>query len=98
MTKMDRFLAFFLSLLLLAAHGGAEHSQDDKLEILEDLEDWDIEDGYEADDSADSFWANERSTKVLVNVDSFGAVGDGISDDTEVNVYIIFRLCCREEK
>lgn len=30
------------------------------------------------------YWESEHVNKVLVNVDAFGAVGDGVSDDTQV--------------
>ncbi|PPS15955.1 hypothetical protein GOBAR_AA04632 [Gossypium barbadense] len=54
----------------------------DKFNILGELEDLDI-----AEEDMELFegpsWISERGGKVLVNVDSFGAVGDGVSDDTE---------------
>lgn len=87
---MDKFLVLFLGLLLLAAHGRVEYSQDDKLNILEELESWDVEDYNEVEDSAKAFWKSERGAKVLVNVDSFGAAGNGISDDTKVTIYSNF--------
>jgi hypothetical protein len=34
-------------------------------------------------------WTEERSGKVPVNVESFGAVGDGVADDTQVGTVII---------
>lgn len=34
-------------------------------------------------------WGADVSGKVSVNVDSFGAVGDGIADDTQVGTVII---------
>ncbi|KAK4791545.1 hypothetical protein SAY86_031958 [Trapa natans] len=84
---MGKFLLLFIGLLLVAARGGAEYSQDGKLSILEEFESWDIEDDDhdEVIDPANTFW-DERSAKVPVNVDSFGAAGDGISDDTEAFV------------
>ncbi|KAK4773841.1 hypothetical protein SAY87_028860 [Trapa incisa] len=83
---MCQFLVLFMGLLLLAAHGGAEYSQDDKLNILEELESLYVEDDdHEVIDSANISW-DERSANVPVNVDSFGASGDGISDDTEAFV------------
>ncbi|TYI94258.1 hypothetical protein E1A91_D02G190800v1 [Gossypium mustelinum] len=54
----------------------------DKFNILGELEDLDIaEEDMELFE--DPSWISERGGKVLVNVDSFGAVGDGVSDDTE---------------
>ena len=34
-------------------------------------------------------WSDdERGVRVLMNVDRFGAVGDGVSDDIKVNIHI----------
>ena len=81
---MDKlFLVSFLG-LLIAAYGVAGNMSSDNFNILGELEDLDI-----AEEDADVFeipsWTSERGGKVLlVNVDSFGAVGDGVSDDTQV--------------
>lgn len=40
--------------------------------------------------------SSEHGIKTLVNVDGFGAVGNGVSDDTKVNMRILFdcnKLC-----
>ncbi|KAE8730220.1 hypothetical protein F3Y22_tig00003041pilonHSYRG01153 [Hibiscus syriacus] len=67
---MDKlFLVSFLG-LLITAYAVAGNMLYDNFNILEEL----VE---------DPFWISERGGKVLVNVDSFGAVGDGVSDDTE---------------
>lgn len=34
-------------------------------------------------------WSSQRGGKILVNVDSFGAAGDGVADDTKVNIMIL---------
>ncbi|KHG22316.1 hypothetical protein F383_04489 [Gossypium arboreum] len=78
---MDKlFLVSFLGLLITHAVGG--NMLYDKFNILGELEDLDI-----AEEDMELFegpsWISERGGKVLVNVDSFGAVGDGVSDDTE---------------
>lgn len=80
---MDKLLFLLLSFLLLA-RGGANHIDDDKFSIIEELKNLQIEE----DDEVDHFeaWTNERGVKVMVNVDSFGAAGDGISDDTQVHI------------
>lgn len=68
----------------------------DNIAIFDELESLDIEDDndfesmeFEDENDFDIFdipsWTSERGGKVLVNVDSFGAVGDGVSDDTQVN-------------
>lgn len=54
----------------------------DKFNILEELEDMDIAE-EDTDFLESPSWTSEHGGKVLVNVDSFGAVGDGVSDDTQ---------------
>lgn len=66
---------YFLALLLLVC---ANTSKTESLEL---------EDG-ELDFLALPSWTSEFGSKVLVNVDSLGAVGDGISDDTKVHILL----------
>ncbi|XP_011009731.1 PREDICTED: probable polygalacturonase At1g80170 [Populus euphratica] len=81
---MDKF--FFISILglLIVAHGVTGNMAFDSIAMLEKLETFDI---GEVDDTELSkvvpSWTSGRGGKVLVNVDSFGAVGDGVSDDTQ---------------
>ncbi|OIV93726.1 hypothetical protein TanjilG_16577 [Lupinus angustifolius] len=77
---------FFLSLLslLVAAHGVAgSMTCDNNMGMLQELESLDIEEENEVELSDIPSWRSERGGKVLVNVDSFGAAGNGESDDTE---------------
>ena len=81
---MDKFFLVSFLGLLIAAYEVAGNMSSDNFNILGELEDLDI-----AEEDADVFeipsWTSERGGKVLlVNVDSFGAVGDGVSDDTQV--------------
>ncbi|OIV93894.1 hypothetical protein TanjilG_05597 [Lupinus angustifolius] len=80
---MDKF--FFVSLLglLLAAHGVLGSMMCDNIAMLQELESLDIEEENEVELSEIPSWKSERGGKVLVNVDSFGAAGNGESDDTE---------------
>ncbi|CAK9172691.1 unnamed protein product [Ilex paraguariensis] len=80
---MDKI--FFLSILalLIVAHGTAERSLPDDINILGNLENLDIQEGDEMELFDLPSWTSERGSKVLVNVDGFGAVGDGVSDDTQ---------------
>lgn len=80
------FLVSFLG-LLIAAYGVAGNVVYDKFNILEELEDMDI--AEDTDFLESPSWTSEHGGKVLVNVDSFGAVGDGVSDDTQVYIYYI---------
>lgn len=83
---MDKlFLLSFVGLLIVA-HGVAGNMVFDNIDMLEELENFDIEEEYEVETSSIPSWTSERGSKVLVNVDSFGAVGDGVSDDTQVNI------------
>ncbi|KAJ6321291.1 hypothetical protein OIU77_011394 [Salix suchowensis] len=80
---MDRF--FFISVLglLIVAHRVAGNMACDSIAMLEELENFDVEEVDETELSKVPSWTSERGGKVLVNVDSYGAVGDGVSDDTQ---------------
>ncbi|OMO76680.1 Glycoside hydrolase, family 28 [Corchorus olitorius] len=71
------FMISFLH-LLIGIYGVAGNMLNDNFNILEELENLDIN-----EEDVEPSWTSERGGKVLVNVDSFGAVGDGVSDDTE---------------
>ncbi|KAL5826754.1 hypothetical protein ACOSQ3_018595 [Xanthoceras sorbifolium] len=58
----------------------------DNIVMLEELESLEIEEDNEVELFDVPSWTSERGGKVLVNVDSFGAVGDGVSDDTQAFV------------
>ncbi|KAB2045702.1 hypothetical protein ERO13_D01G149400v2 [Gossypium hirsutum] len=84
--KTEQIMAklFLVSVLglLIAAYGVAGNVVYDKFNILEELEDMDIAE-EDTDFLESPSWTSEHGGKVLVNVDSFGAVGDGVSDDTQ---------------
>ncbi|KAF3944821.1 hypothetical protein CMV_028750 [Castanea mollissima] len=83
---MDKlFLLCFVGLLIVA-HGVAGNMEFDNIDMLEELENFNIEEEYEAETCSIPSWTSERGSKVLVNVDSFGALGDGVSDDTQAFV------------
>ena len=81
---MDRF--FFISVLglLIVAHGVAGNMACDIIAMLEELENFDGEEVDETEFSKVPSLTSKRGSKVLVNVDSYGAVADGVSDDTQV--------------
>jgi hypothetical protein len=85
---MDKFFLVFFLGLLIVAHGVAGNLVGDNIGVLEEFESWDIEEENEVEVSPIPSWTSERGSKVLVNVDSFGAVGDGVSDDTQVNKFV----------
>jgi hypothetical protein len=62
-------------------NGGEDH-------IEEIGEEWWVEE-EDGEEIGIKMWGEERPGKVPVNVDSFGAVGDGIADDTQVCRVII---------
>lgn len=71
----------------MVVHGVAQknpHYEDTAL--FGQLESFDIEEGDEIESCEIPSWSrSEHSGKNVVNVDAFGAVGDGVSDDTKVN-------------
>ncbi|KAL2467589.1 Pectin lyase-like superfamily protein [Forsythia ovata] len=85
---MDKilFLAFLVLLLVPLRNADTKFSQE--FEVLGDLENLDVEENGE--DEFDFLewpsWKSDHGNKVLVNVDAFGAVGNGISDDTQAFV------------
>lgn len=89
---MDKlFMLSFLG-LLIAAYGVAGNMVYDDMGMLGELECF----GTEEENDVDLFdipsWTSERGSKVLVNVESFGAVGDGVSDDTQVKLHIFTHI------
>ncbi|GMY26247.1 probable polygalacturonase At1g80170 [Fagus crenata] len=83
---MDKFFLLSFIGLLIVAHGVAGNMVCDNIGMFEELENLDIEEENEAELSLILSWTSERGSEVLVNVDSFGAVGDGVSDDTQAFV------------
>lgn len=77
-------ILFFLFLVLLMGTLGAAKTNFLDEDILSELDDLDVEDCDEAEFFDLPRWGTDHGNKVLVNVDSFGAVGDGASDDTKV--------------
>lgn len=86
---MDKF--FILSILgfLIVVQGVAGHMAYDNYGLVAELENLEIEDDGQLELSEVPSWTSEHGGKVLVNVDSFGAVGDGVSDDTQVVIYVV---------
>lgn len=87
MEKIVLTVSFFC--LLMVALGSAESRLADDIAVRWNLDNLESEEGDEQDLFDILSWTSERGSKVLVNVDSLGAVGDGISDDTKVNVSLI---------
>ncbi|KAJ7943657.1 Pectin lyase superfamily protein [Quillaja saponaria] len=79
---MDNFFLVSFLGFLIAAQGIAGNMGHYNIDMLEELESMDIEEENEIELSEIPTWKSERGGKVLVNVDSFGAAGDGVTDDT----------------
>lgn len=84
---MDKLFVLFLNLLIVV-HAAANKIEYGKFSILEEFESLHFEEEIEVED-ANIPSRSSRDGKVLVNVDSFGAAGDGISDDTQVHIHIV---------
>lgn len=87
--------------MLIVVYGVAGNMVYGNIGILDELESFDIEEDDEVNVFEIPSWTSERGSKVLVNVDSFGAIGDGVSDDTQVSIYNIlysftFLVICYE--
>ncbi|KAM1215081.1 hypothetical protein ACFX13_011782 [Malus domestica] len=80
---MDKFPAVFGFGMLIAVFGVAGNLVSDSSCMLHELESFHIQEDSELDVFDIPTWKSERGCKILVNVDSFGAVGDGVSDDTQ---------------
>ncbi|KAL9382926.1 hypothetical protein Peur_023249 [Populus x canadensis] len=83
---MDKLFIITLLGLLILVNGVAENLVYNNFAMLEELESFEIDDEDDVELFDIPSWSSERGGKVLVNVDSFGAVGDGISDDTQAFV------------
>lgn len=86
-------LAFlcFLLLLVLPLRTAAKDFLED-YEVGTDVEDWEVEEDDDGDNAEFmESWKSRGGNKVLVNVDAFGAAGDGVSDDTQVktSLYVL---------
>ncbi|CAN1151192.1 Probable polygalacturonase At1g80170 [Linum perenne] len=77
--SMDRIFVISVLGLLLVGHGVAGSMVYDTLGMVEELEE-------ELEVFDVPSWTSERGSKVLVNVESFGAVGDGVADDSQAFV------------
>lgn len=86
MNKLLMLLCFLVLLLVPLSSAGQDLS--DTFEVIAKLQDLDVEDEEGEDDVLESLdlpsWHSAHRNKVLVNVDGFGAVGDGVADDTQV--------------
>lgn len=100
------YFSLLLMLMFVVLMMGAVSKCDDDFAPDEDIGLWtDGTDGEEEQgveyDELDSLpiWGSERVGRIPVNVDSFGAVGDGVADDTQVYMLLlIFIISVREER
>lgn len=80
------FIVSLLAFSMVASYGAAAYRE---LDILGNLENLDVPQDDIDDDVTFfdfSLFTSQFAGKNLVNVDSFGAAGDGVSDDTQAFV------------
>lgn len=92
---MDKlFLLSLLGLFIIAYGVSGAFVSDSDIDMIKELESFDIEE--EDDDDVYSYtvpvWRSERGSKILMNVDSFDAIGDGVTDDTMVHGYFCLEM------
>ncbi|WOG88762.1 hypothetical protein DCAR_0207997 [Daucus carota subsp. sativus] len=83
----------FLFCLLIVVFGNIEDNNFSDNTVHEYLDNLDIEEGEDVELFELPSWTSERGSKILVNVDGLGAVGDGISDDTQAFVEAWKQAC-----
>ena len=84
---MDKFFLLPLLSLLIIAYGvSCSIDPESDIDMVKELETFDTEeqDDNVVDTYAIPVWKSERGSRSLMNVDSFDAVGDGVTDDTMV--------------
>ncbi|KVI05655.1 Glycoside hydrolase, family 28 [Cynara cardunculus var. scolymus] len=79
---MGKIVFISILVMLLLVNGTAENSLSDTFDIFGELESLDLEDD-EIEFSDLPSWSSQHGSKILVNVDTFGAAGDGVTDDTK---------------
>lgn len=89
---MDKLFALSFLGLLIGFYGAAGNMAYDNTGMLGELESLDMEEEIDVDLFEIPSWTNERGSKILVNVESFGAVGDGVSDNTQVKLHIFAHI------
>lgn len=97
---MDKlFLLSLIGLLVVTAYGAAKKMVYTDLDILEKLVNFDIPEDDAGDDYDSKVFdlPSFSSGKNLVSVDTFGAAGDGVSDDTQVRLrsFCLFHEICQ---
>ncbi|CAA2944434.1 probable polygalacturonase At1g80170 [Olea europaea subsp. europaea] len=92
---MDKILFLALIVLLLVPCRNAEPKFSPEFEGLGELENLDVEGNGEEEFEFLELpsWESDRASKILVNVDAFGAAGDGTSDDTQAFVNAWKQAC-----
>lgn len=94
-SEMDKFFLLSLLGMLIIAYGvSGSIVPNGDIDMIKELESFDIEeeDDNEVETYAVPVWRNERGSKVLMNVDSFDAVGDGVTDDTMVHKHFCLEI------
>ncbi|KAK6115499.1 hypothetical protein DH2020_007768 [Rehmannia glutinosa] len=91
---MNKLLIFLVLLSVPLRSAGKDFP--DRFDSFTKLQDLEVEEEEEEDGDNELevlSWESARSNKVLVNVDGFGAVGDGVSDDSQAFVNAWKQAC-----
>ncbi|KAK6115504.1 hypothetical protein DH2020_007773 [Rehmannia glutinosa] len=90
---MNKLLIFLVLLSVPLRSAGKDFP--DRFDSFTKLQDLEVEEEEEDGDNELEVlsWESARSNKVLVNVDGFGAVGDGVSDDSQAFVNAWKQAC-----
>ncbi|GAB2220480.1 hypothetical protein Drorol1_Dr00008133 [Drosera rotundifolia] len=87
---MDSSFFVFYLCLLMTVLGLADHGLLDEADALRDLGGFNVHEAADIDMLEERTWSGSQ---VIVSVDSFGAIGDGISDDTQAFVNAWAQAC-----
>ncbi|KAL5723819.1 hypothetical protein ACHQM5_007166 [Ranunculus cassubicifolius] len=80
---MEKVLLILLLIVLVISHGLADKNLYDEMFMPDEFEGLHTGDELEEEFLETPHWTSQHSSKLLVNVDGFGAIGDGVADDTQ---------------
>lgn len=86
---MGKIVFVSILVMLLLVNGTFGNSLSDTFDVFHKFENLDLEDDEIEFLHLPPWSTSQHGSKILVNVDSFGAAGDGVSDDTKVNIIYI---------
>lgn len=87
---MGKLFVVSIFCLLIPAYGVAGNLLYDSIDMLWEFENLDVAEEAEEELFDVPSWTSRSAKKGFLNVDDFGAVGDGVSDDTQVQIFFLF--------